>query len=318
MPSGRYDSWKTVCLGRYLVDVPTGIPINYLGWFRNDWSHEKEEVTRVPGVATDVKKMAEAKARELQAQPHDTQGTLYIRSYALSNGAYLVHGWKFDFTVRSSEIFMYIPVTTRGVSYIYTYYAYLDSDEEQKQLKDLAAFASSFRPLEKGVIPDEDGLCFDDIMFINVPDAFVDDFGLNFRDPHAKGLTMFFGVRTTLSVIDWLTKEPGWAEEECHRLEGSKACDELRFGRHDVGSIQGEEICIAGHTSDGKYRTYTFEWNNPGVEKSKASPELTVALHYKGIPVGYPTAPIPFSTDAEALATWDRFVNSIRLRPVKQ
>jgi hypothetical protein len=179
----------------------------------------------------------------------------------------------------------------------------------------LAAFAASIRPLDEDVIPTEDGLCCDDIMFVNLPEAFVDDLALNFDDPHAKGLSMAFIVKTTLSQLNWLTQVPGWAEEECRLMGGKRVCDKLRFGKHPVGPIAGEELCLGGHTSNGKYRMYNFEWQNPGVPNSKTSPMLDAVLYYRG--PNSSSVPTPFFSDAEALATWDRFVNSIRVRPVK-
>ena len=315
----RYQNWKTVCLGRYLVDVPEGIEINYFATFRNYRLNDARRLERVPGLPADAKKMAAAKVREFQAQPHETKGTLYIRSISLPNGGVLVQGWQVSFATRASEAFLYIPLTIQGKSFVYTYHAEtISSSKEQQQLRDLVAFASSLRPLPKGVIPEEDGLCFGDIMFVGVPDAFVDDLAFNFKDPHAKGLTIAFAAETALSEFRWLTKRPEWAGEECRLMGGKKKCDKLRFGKHPVGPIQGEELCLAGRTYDGKYRMYNFTWQNPGVPNSKTSPRLTASLSYRGIPREYPTAPIPFSTEAEALATWDRFVNSIRVRPIGQ
>ncbi len=311
----RYPSWNTVCLGRYLVDVPAGIQINYLGSFRNHWANNDESLKRVPGTPEDAKKMAEGKVLELKNMPHKTQGSRYIRSLPLPNDGVLVQGWLVGFNVENSEAFLYMPVVTRGKSFVYIYHAEIDSEEEQQQLQDLTDFASSFRPLDAGIIPREDGLCFDDIMFVDVPDAFVDDLALNFRDPHAKGLTLAFNAEAAFGTSRWLTQRPGWAEEECRLMGGKRQCDELRFGKHPVGPIQGEELCLAGHTYDGRYRMYNFAWQNPGLKNSKSSPRLTASLYYLG-PPRLSTAPIPFSTDAEALATWDRFVNSIRLRPV--
>jgi hypothetical protein len=162
-------------------------------------------------------------------------------------------------------------------------------------------------------------------MLVNLPDAVVYDCNAGFDDPHAKELSIGFSTKKMLSQFPWLSQEPGWAEHMCESLGGSSTCDTLRFGKHPAGSIQGEEICVAGHTYRGKYRTYRFDWENPGVKfdlenpgkNSNASPQLSCGLYYRGVPIDEPTAPIPFSTDTEALAVWDRLVNSVRLRPVE-
>lgn len=307
----RYTSWKTVCVGRYLVDVPTDVQLTYFTWFNN------EPLEKTPGTSADAKKMAEEKVHELKAEPHETKGSLYIQSIPLPNGGMLVHGWSVSFAVRNSEAFLYIPVTTRGKSFVYTYSAKISSKREQKELQELVSFGSSFRPLPEGVIPKETGLCLEDVMLVNLPDSFAECCSIRLDDPQAKGLILSFKVEAALTSFRWLTQRPGWADEECTRLEGSKKCDQLRFGKHPIGPIQGEEICLAGRTYDSRYRTYIFEWNNPGLINSATSPRLTSTLYYRGVPIERSTAPTPFSTDAEALSVWDRFVNSIRVRPVE-
>ena len=308
----RYQNWKTVCVGRYLVDVPTGVQLNYV------YTINGESLKKAPGTAEDAKKMAEEKARELQSTPHKLKGTSYIKSMPLPNNGILVQGWTVKFSVESSDFFLYIPVTTRGKSFVYTYSTTIHSDYEQKELPKLIAFAASFRPLEEGVIPEGEGLCLDDAMLVNLPESFNEDVSVYWKDPHAIGLQLSFSTMMVFHKLPWLSEEPGKVDKECRGLEGSAKCDQLRFGKHPVGPIQGEELCIAGHTYDGRYRTYSFEWESPGVPNSKTSPNLNATLYYRGVPMQQPTAPTPFFTDAEALADWDRFVNSIRIRPVDE
>jgi hypothetical protein len=298
------------------VDVPTGVELNYFAYFNFPF-FDQNPLEKMPGTPADAKKMAEEKVRELKAKPHDIKGSSYIRSLPLANGGILVQGWSVGFSVRNIDTFLYIPVSTRGKSFVYTYQVWIAPEYEQKMLQDLVTFGSSFHPLAEGVIPKEEGLCLEDVMLRKLPDSIMEYVAVNFEDPHAKGLIICFKTMHTLSKIPWLTKDPGWAEEKCRRLGGSKKCDQLRFGKHPVGSIMGEEICVAGNTYDGRYRTYDFDWNNPGIKNSKTSPRLDATLIYKGVPRQYSTAPTPFSSDAEALAVWDRFVNSIRPRFVE-
>jgi len=306
----RYQNWKTVCVGRYLVDVPTGVQLNYV------YTINGESLKKAPGTAEDAKKMANDKIRELQSTPHKLKGTSYIKSMPLPNNGILVQGWTVKFSVESSDFFLYIPVTTRGKSFVYTYSTTIHSDYEQKELPKLIAFAASFQPLEEGVIPKGEGLCLDDVMLVNLPESFDEYIGVYFEDPYAIRLKLAFRTMIASRNLPWLSQTPEEADELCKGLEGSTKCDQLRFGKRPVGPIQAEELCIAGHTYDGRYRTYSFEWESPGVPNSKTSPELLATLFYAGVPMQQPTAPTPFFTDAEALADWDRFVNSIRIRPV--
>gem|GEM_PF-2842968 len=310
-PSMRYSSWQTICIGRYLVDVPTGVQLKYFYLINN------EKLEKMSGTAEDAERMWNDKIRELQSTQHKIKGTSYIQSIPLPNGGMLVQGWMVDFNIENSNVFLYIPVTSRGKSFVYTYSARVHSSDAQKALPNLIAFASSFRPLDEGVIPKEEGLCLEDVILVNLPESFVERVAVNFEDPYAKNLFLAFSTRQILRPFPWMSEEqPRLAAEACEALEGRKKCDQLRFGKHPVGPIQAEELCVAGTTYDGRHRTYSFQWGNPGVPRSKTSPRLIADLIYTGVPLQYSTAPTPFSTDAEALAVWDRFVNSIRIRPV--
>jgi len=309
----RYKDWKTVCLGRYLVDVPTEVNLEYSALFA--FNLERGKLEKVPGTPTDAKKMAEDKAHELRASPHKTKGSLYIRSLLLSNGGTLVQGWSFDDDVNYSDAFLYIPITTQGKSFTYTYHGNVYSNTEQKDLQALVAFGSSLRPLKEKEIPKEPGLCLDEYaMLVNPPDLFTDDLSLSLEDPVATGLGFTFGTGSATREYTKLTKIPGWTEDTCSSLNGNGKCSHLRFGEHLVGPIQGEEICLVGKTADERYRIYYFDWDYIGV--ANKTPGVTFILSYLG-PPAFSNAPTPFFNDDEALAVWDRFVNSLRLRPVE-
>jgi hypothetical protein len=299
-------------VGRYLVDAPTTTALTYVPLFDN------EKLRKTPGGREDAKKAAEEKARELQAAPHETKGSMYIQTIPLSGGGWLVQGWKHKFSLNTTMAYLYIPIQTQGKFAIYLYSVSISSAYEHEKLRDLVAFGSSFRPLPEGVIPQEPGFCLEDVIIVNVPESITERLAIRMDDPHAKGLVLSF---TTYASGEsrhlWLTQEPDWSEEICSRLGEGRKCDRLRFGRHDVGPIQGEELCIASRSYDERYHIYDFEWANPGIMNSRTSPHLDAALLYRYVPRD-PSVPIPFSSDAEALAVWDRLVNSIRIRPVSQ
>jgi len=305
----RYQEWKTVCLGKYLVDMPTGVNLE----FNNSFSYNagKYPLKEVQGTAEDAKRMAEAKANELKASPHDTKGSLYVRSIPLANGGVLVQGFCFPSSVDYYYVYLYIPVVTRGKSFVYTYQGDAYPDSEQQDLQQFSAFAASFRPLDEGVIPKEPGICIGDVILINPPGSFVGDLSVGFSDPHATQLTMAFVVSPAFNKPEWITQIDGWDYVHCTNLGGNGKCERLRSGKHPAGSIQGEEICLIGKTKNNKYRTYDFQWENPG---SETIPHLTFSLWYPGPSEDSPE-PLPFFNDDEALAVWDKFVNSLRLRP---
>ena len=308
--SMRYKHWETLCVGRYLVDAPAEALVSFNPIFGDG------TLRKTQGTPLDAKKMAEDKVQELKATPHETKGTSYIQSIPLANGGVLVQGWEFNFSTESTKAFLYIPVTTHHGPVIYLYTKRILDILEQQTLRELIAFGSSFKSFPQGSIPKESGFCFDDVMVLNVPESIKERCSVGINDPRVKGLIFSFETSLIQYGFSWLTKIERRTEENCRSIQEEGKCERLRFGKHNVGSIQGEEICLAGKTYDGRYRTYLFEWDNPGIKEDKNSPNLRATVLYKGIPLQHPSAPIPFSTDAEALDVWDKFVGTIRIRPV--
>ena len=304
----RYTNWKTHCVGRYLVDAPNDAIVTHYPLIN---SHKfKRLLAKSPD---DAAKMADAKITELKNTRHDTEKNFFIRSVSLTNGGVMVQGWKFDFTTASNYVYLYIPVSSQEGTTICIYEETVLEFNREKKLQDLFTFGSSFKAFSKDTIPTEDGFCFENILIANVP--YSEESGIGIDDPKVPGLRSSFGTRSLHGSTPWrwLTQRVNLTEN-CRAIQHRGSCDRLRFGKHDAGIIPGEEVCLAGK-HEGR-RTYLFEWDNPGTLQSKTAPQIEATILYQEPPFDQPTAPTPFASDKEALEVWDKFVSTIRIRPV--
>lgn len=313
----RYSNWKTICVGRYLVDVPAEVMLNYYSNFEWGIWHGAILKKQIEPTA-DIKKLITSKVNELKAKPHNTMENMYIQSLPLANGGALVQGWEFKSNTETTEANLYIPVQNQK-NIIYTYNITIYKHKNQLMLDDLLTFGSNFNPIPKGTIPTGEGFCIDeDTMITNLPPLFTEKCEMDIHDPSIPNFT--FGISTTVypSQRPTLKKIDGLVEESCRDINNIDGkCKKLRFDAHEGGLVTGEELCLTSNTPDNLYKTYSFEWLNPGTPESRTEPNLYASLLYTGVPLAQPSAAIPFSSDEEALAVWDRFVNSIRIRPVE-
>ena len=306
--AGRYTNWKTHCVGRYLVDTPSDAIVTHYPFINNNDFNVIQGKT--PEVAA---KMADAKITEFKNMRHDTEGNCFIKSIPLANGGVLVHGRKRNYSTESGWAFLYIPVSSQEGTNIYVYKETVFDFEQENTLQKLVAFGSSFKAFPTGTIPTEAGFCFENILIAYVP--FSEESGIGIDDPKVPGLRSSFGTRSLHGSTPWrwLTQRVDLTER-CRNIQLRGSCDRLRFGKHDAGIIPGEEVCLAGK-HEGR-RTYTFKWDNPGTLQSKTAPQIEATILYQEPPFDQPTAPTPFASDKEALEVWDKFVSTIRIRPV--
>ena len=306
--AGRYTNWKTHCVGRYLVDTPSDAIVTHYPLIN------KHKFERIQSKSSeDAAKMADAKITELKNTHHMLEGNYFIKSIPLANGGVLVQGWEIEFTTEYSLAYLYIPVTSKEGTVVCVYKDTVFTFIEDKILQELVTFGSSFKAFSKDSIPTEAGFCFENILIANVP--FSEQCGFGIDDPKVPGLRLAFRTTSLHGSMPWrwLTQRVDLTEN-CREIQHRGSCDRLRFGKHDAGIIPGEEVCLAGK-HEGR-RTYLFEWDNPGKLRSKTAPNLLASILYQEPPFDQPTAPPPFASDKEALEVWDKFVSTIRIRPV--
>jgi hypothetical protein len=311
----RYTQWKTWCVGRNLIDLPLGSTVTYTIEINGDQLKELFGVT-----PEQIPEIASKRVAELKAQPHETEGSMFLGAYQLPDGGICINQWVSSKRtwIAASEAYL----VCRGTqSRVFFFRWETDPAEQQGVVHWNAELASAFRTLEPDEIPQEPGLCGDGFLFLNTP---------SFREEYAyitaslptmpPGLMIIFTTATSTPSRKALADNPDVVRHGANNLAGGveevRSYDVLRKGRHKVGGINGYEICVAGVTTHTPIRMYSFFWQTPGLPYDYANPIMEMDLRYTWSSNGF-RADIPgaFFDDSEGLGIWDDIVNSIRLRP---
>lgn len=302
---------KTICVGRFLLDVPAVAQISYRRAFLEGWDidsnvEETETAFAERLRATEEKHKA---AKNGRGEPSlelvkaiDANGTFgKIFVYGRHWGYLIANGEK----IHSSEATIDASVRIRGVSF--------DFAREIADLEDvpkLVRYISQLSPRPGNSIPNETGFCFDE--------GFL-------RDPlvaaETERVSVFIGLKGHPDVAIALNTMAGLKHEKTllqrdaeNTVKQSHLGDfkSLRTGPREINGIPGEEVLEVILEPNGT-RGQSLMWESLPKQDSVYRPYLSLELNTGH---GEPGTPVNSSlSDARALALWDRISASLRLRP---
>ena len=181
-------------------------------------------------------------------------------------------------------------------------------------LKDLETrLLPNLRARKPNEIPSEPGLC--------IEKGFIADDG---QTPQYEKAELYFKFKEWPDVTATVRATRGGSKLKPSLLErrskvkipalfaeAAKEVKSLRKGKHDVGSLRGEEI-LEAYPTDGGYFTHRFVWDTQGKLDSATEPAFYFELQTG---VAGPRDVRPSLTDQQAIKLFDTIVKSIRLRP---
>ncbi|AZG12858.1 T6SS immunity protein Tli4 family protein [Cupriavidus pauculus] len=293
-------SWKTIAIGRHLVDVPdtaTVIP---------QWKYNAVPITLVDDVRTDVKydDMVNERERVLRAAKHNKFGTLFVERVQHENRAVTLISWP-----KPSYTYVYLFETYFRVGEQTVFYSGEVTDTRRDSaLRTNNALSQCWQPSVDTAIPEGIGFVARNVVLVR-------DFYNRESWTLAIRLAGKPDVALRIATYARSVDRPGLRERAGgilpSLLRSFAGMHQLRNQARDVGPIVGHEILVAG-TEAGK-RHYAFKWESPGKAYELGDPHINVSMNVTES--DYTTNEASFADDAEALEIWDRLVDSIRLRP---
>ncbi|MDT6963454.1 T6SS immunity protein Tli4 family protein [Cupriavidus sp. SZY C1] len=292
--------WKTLAIGRHLVDVPGTAKVI------PQWRHNEVQIELADEIRTDAEydKMVDDRERVLRASKHNKHGTLFVQRVQHANRGVTLVSWREPF---SKYVYLFDTFYRAGGQTV------IYSGEVTVDLRDSAIavcdeLSQSWREIVPGTIPERPGFVARNTILENT--AFNhESWTLAIRLAGKPDVAL--RIATYARSVD----RPGLRERSgglLASLLGSIAgMHQLRNHARDVGPIAADEILVAG-TEAGK-RHYAFKWEAPGKAYKLGDPHINVSMNVTES--DYTTNETSFADDAEALELWDRLVDSIRLRP---
>lgn len=304
---------KTVCVGRFLLDVPADAAVSYRAAFLSGWDINSDEEETDEAFAVRLRQQ-EAELRAAKNE-HD-QPSLEVAKAIETNG---VHGkifvfgreWTYSMNngkrVDSTFATMHGYVRTGGVSF--TFRAQIAADEDMEELTQLV---SQLRARKQEEIPRQGGFCFDHGL---IRDPLIAE--QNERVAIFVGLASHPDVAIGFSTMAGLKPEPSLLVRDAGnsvKREHPENFRTIRSGPREINGVQGEEVPDLVHELNGS-KLQDFVWEARGKKEDVHLPQIVFELNSGH---GQPGSPVSSSiSDAAALALWEKISSSVRRRPTK-
>lgn len=302
---------KTVCVGRFLIDVPKQAVISFgrtrlAGWHISVDYDETESAFKTQLVT---------KEKELRGQ-RNMKGWESLESVtavetASVSGKILVFNRKWGHLFENGERVeltsaeMLGFARTEGASFQFRA-DYLDT----KHVPGLVQIFKQLRPREGDQIPTEPGFCFEKSLIADPLMA-----------SQSESTVMFAGVPShpdlaiALSTTAGLTIDRTLLQRDVDgnfRQDYSSAIHNFRLGERTVNGLRGQELMDRVRERSG-VTVHDFEWEAYSKKDSVFTPNISLEMSTGH---GRPGEPVQSSlSDVEAIALWDKMLSSLRLRP---
>lgn len=307
---------RSVCVGRFLIDVPADAEISYRPAFFSGW----DVATDVDESDTDFAQRLSAREAQLRSEKNE-RGLISLEAVTPvnteeSSGKIFTFGREWTHGFENGTRVDYTFANTHA--YIRSNHVTFNFQREiadKKDLPEIVSLAERVRARDAEEIPLQPGFCFER--------GIVVDAGNSQR---FEGVTMAVelkghpDVSIVLSMRAGITEPSTLLDRDKSAKESFSATDRARFSRWRAGprslaGIAGQELVekVAEHNGT---TGHSFMWES--LHNDKTNP-LTPFLTFE-MSTGHGIAGAPVSStlsDNAAIALWDRMANSLRVRQVR-
>jgi len=314
---GTSGSTKTVCVGRFLIDLPVQAEVRFglggVGGLDLSTTRHESDAEFTDRLQTAKRNIAEALNEDSQAslelvkeiKGEGSKGQLFVHNRRRSN---LRRG---DHVLPVENVGVYGLLRFSGLS-ITANADWLDPD----YVDDVAHILGRIRPLLPSEIPEEPGFC--------LADALV-------RDPYehrkSESIVMFAGlpghpdVNIVLDSMSGTSPAPGLLQRNSaaaarESIFVQMAFTNLREKARVINGLHGEEL-VTRIREPNLTTGYSFQWEARGEQGDVFAPLVTLEIE-SGTPSSAGGKPVQSTLSEKAmLELWERIASSIRLRPIK-
>ena len=301
---------KTMCVGRFLIDVPVDAPVSFRPAFLSGWTIS----TRIDETDQQFAERLAAKEAELRAARnekgwesletvlpvrHDmVQGKVFVFDRTWSH--FFEDGKRME--TQAAAVHGYIRTGQTSLDFTARY---LNTED----VRELAQLVTQVRALKEGEVPTAPGFCFGRAMLLDPLLASQNE-----------RVTMFVGIKDhpdisiVLDTAAGLKSDPSLLarHNNSYRQEHASHFHILRSGPKSHAGMQGEELLERVREDNGNLR-HSFDWEGHDNPKDLFKPQLSLSL---GSGYSRPGRHVTSSLwDDAILALWDKLADSLRVRP---
>lgn len=296
---------KTLCIGRYLIDVPAEAEIA-LGNAESD----SNKIERIPAFAgrADYERKLREREEELRAAKHNTEGSLLKSIHKSPNGSQLV----FVSRPEARNKRMYLVESFVSVPPAAWHVHYQTGDEYLKEsIEQIGEIAQGLSYREPNDIPSSRGGCLADGLLDRTPKYTETYYGGARIEAKSWSLSITSetsGPRDNINFKDLFRRvdnaiDMAGASAGIKKLRRAVVEADGRTGQEYVGLYPDEHAVIF----DAKLELYG--------DATPQKPTIKLLMESGWPKTKHPDDPRHFLTEQESLALWDAIVQSIRPRP---
>jgi hypothetical protein len=302
---------KTICVGRFLLDVPVSSIVTYgradvTGWSVSTVAEEDGAAFQLRLQEKETALRAALNRKGLQS----LESIREVREENLRGRIYVFNRIWLDVVDSSPQRFNEFVSIDALIYMSGVTYEFKGKIHKGEDVKTLENILSHLRPRKPDEIPDEEGFCFDRGMLNGNLGTALHEFTVAFigMEDHPDMAIALSSIAGTSPGKTFLQRDA----ENSVKLENRWRFHVLREGRRDLNSIPGEEMLEHVREPNGS-RLQDFMWESLTSQNDVYLPSLSLELNTGH---GRPGEPVDSSlSDMEALELWDKISSSLRRRP---
>lgn len=311
------EQMKTVCVGRFLVDVPAhaeiGLSHEMIDGFQIDTVEESEAAFRSRLAAREAEIAADKSASAGRA----TGGMVEARDLRLTHlvGRVLVYGRTRSYSMEGTQRIDDEWVTVEAHAHLDGLSFALSMDyANQSDANDAEALLARLRLRDPAEIPPMPGFCIRRAIFIEpLPPHKTEHVVMHLGLPGHPDMGLALSSMPSGSTERGLLERFAETDAEASAEEMLRVT-RLRSGKRSINGIDGEEVLE--RVRELNFTTgYGFLWESPGKQDDPTQPYLLLNME-TGTNPRPGGKPVDSTLHEDAvLALWDRISSSIRPRP---
>lgn len=301
---------KTMCVGRFLIDVPVDAPVSFRPAFLSGWTistsvdeTDQQFAERLAAKEAELKATRNEKGWEsletvLPVKHEMVQGKVFVFDRTWSH--FFEDGKRME--TQAAAVHGYLRIEQTNLTFTAKY---LDTENA----RELVRLATQVRAMKEGEIPTAPGFCFGRAMLLDPLLASQNE-----------RVTMFVGIKDHPDISIVLDTAAGLKPDRTLlgrangviRQQHTWRFHNFRRGSKNLAGLAGEEL-LEKVQEDKGLTVHNFQWESFDKRDDVFTPRLSLEL---GSGYGRPGKLVGSSLwDDAILALWDKLADSLRVRP---
>jgi hypothetical protein len=314
-----FEKTKTVCIGRFLIDVPETAKIIY------GPADVSLSIERYAGEGSKINEIVKSRLLEIEQER-------FLVSYALRKSTSRV-GSVIDGSMPYQKIVFGVSKASGSFYRIQSYVrleddlfvqegeAYGEESEYSLVINTMNSIASKLRSRADGEISSGEGICIDGGFVSGTSQLDYENLTLGIR--LSEFPDVHFSLATSLKpkLVDSDALEPRLHQaEEFAKRNGKEdwysRIKIFRRGERKIGKWEGFEVLARKPQQSSERDSHEFLFVSQGQPNNPLLPVLKLSLN-SGLKKNSRGAVLPSITDNQAILLWDKITSSIRERPTE-